>query len=83
MLARARAGGLGTARVRAWARCKASAVRSGLGRAAPSGWWRRGRRHQANTEAGVSGAVRVAVFYVGELQREGEIGGQEVQPGGL
>jgi hypothetical protein len=30
----------------------------------------------------LSSAVQVAVFYVGELQCEGEIGGQEVQPGG-
>jgi hypothetical protein len=43
---------------------------------------RRGRRRQASTEAGLSCAGRVVVFYVGELQREGEIGGQEVQPRG-
>jgi hypothetical protein len=57
---RKRVAGPGVSRcgqLRAWAQCGAGVVRSGLRRAAPSGWWRRGRRRQANTEAGLSGVV--------------------------
>jgi hypothetical protein len=47
-------------------------VRSGLGRAALSGWWRRGRRRQANTEAGLSGcSVGGRVLPQGAATREG------------
>jgi hypothetical protein len=52
---------------------------SGLGRAVLSGWWRHGYRRQASTEARLSGVVQVAVFHVGELQHEGEIGGQVIR----